>query len=84
MFDYLSPRKRFGSSRRARTDHAFGFFFVDDVTSSHGANRFENGEILCLLLILSSSSSSISSGFKNNRRGKSNKLWPKNKPTDKI
>jgi len=41
---YLSPRKRFGSSRRARTDHAFGFFFVDDVASSHGPNRLENGD----------------------------------------
>jgi hypothetical protein len=45
---YLSPRKRFGSSRLARTDHAFGFFFVDDIASSHGANRFEKGEFACL------------------------------------
>ncbi len=67
---YLSPRKRLGSSRRARTDHAFGFFFVEDIASSHGPNRLENGESLLLL----SSSSSISNGFKNNRLGKSNKL----------
>ena len=70
---YLSPRKRLGSSLRERTDHALGFFFVDDIASSHGPNRFENGEPL---LLLSSPSSSISSGFKNNRRGKSNKLIP--------
>ena len=69
---YLSPRKRLGSSLRERTDHALGFFFVDDTASSHEPNRFENGE----LLLLSSPSSSISNGFKNNRRGKSNKLTP--------
>jgi hypothetical protein len=69
LSSYLSPRKRLGSSLRARTDHALGFFFVDDVASSHAANRLENGESLLL-----SGISSISNGFKNNRLGKSNKL----------
>ncbi len=70
LCSYLSPRNRFGSSLRARTDHALGFFFVDDVASSHGPNRLENDESSLLLSI----SSSIFNGFKNNRLGKSNKL----------
>ena len=68
---YLSPRRRFGSSRRARTDQALGFFFfVDDAASSNGPNR------LLTSVCLSVSSSSMLNVFKNNRRGNSNKLWP--------
>lgn len=67
---YRSPRKRFGSSRRARTDQALGFFFVDDAASSNGPNR------LLTTVCLSVSSSSMLNVFKNNRRGNSNKLWP--------
>ena len=70
---YRSPRKRLGSSRRARTDQALDFFFADDgASSSNEPIRFDSR-----VFFVAVSSSSISNGLRNNRRGKSNKLWPR-------